>query len=192
MDVGRPFAVFTAGGIGAGKTLMADLLCRHFVLASLDADAITAAVAARRPNRTHWASRPAALHLLDRWQDKLIELRAPMLVNTTAADLGFVRLLQARLAQNGYRTAIIFVHSPLTDCIARNALRDHPRPDAAVLATHRACTAHRDELAAIFRHFQAITNLGDECAFTTQLGLRIIPWLQRLGIDRHQPKRAMI
>ncbi len=179
-DRARPFALFTAGPVGAGKSELTAVLLERYDLASLDSDEITAFLAALKPERSFWALRPLALRLLDRWQGALIARSASLLVNTTAADLAFVGSLQDRLAAQGYACAMVFVVADAAECHARNAARSNPRPDHAVERTLAVCSVNRPALERMFVQFQTVENRGGIAMFRERTRREIWSWLDRL------------
>ena len=176
--------MFTAGPVGAGKSELTATLLDRYDLASLDSDEITAVLASLRPARPFWASRPLALRLLDRWQEVLISRGVPLLVNTTAADLGFVQTLRDRLVTHDYRCAMIFVVADAHECSARNAARPHPRPVDAIARTLAACAVNRPALERLFPDFHAVANRGGIGVFHDRIRREIWPWLDRLPAPR--------
>lgn len=155
---GKPLALFTGGPIGAGKSVLGDHVAALLGLVSLDADSLTAQVAAMRPRRPFWDSRPTALRLLDCWQNQVIASGTPVLVQTTASDGPYTLALQQRYSQAGFATAMAFVDAPDDLCRQRNAARRHPRPVFALEKSLKLSREHLPAYRAAFPRFASFTN----------------------------------
>lgn len=173
---GKPLALFTGGPIGAGKSLLGDHVADRLGLVSLDADTLTAQVAARRPARPFWDSRPTALRLLDCWQDKIIAKGSSVLVQTTASDGPYTLALEQRYHDAGFATAMAFVDAPDALCRQRNAMRPHPRPAAALEDSLAQSRMHLPAYRKAFPRFACFTNAGTAGDLLQQAA----PWITSL------------
>ncbi len=155
---GKPLALFTAGPIGAGKSLLGDHVATRLGLVSLDADTLTAQVAAIRPTRPFWDNRPTALRLLHCWQDRIIAEGSPVLVQTTGSDGPYTLALERCYRDAGFATAMMFIDAPDALCRQRNAKRPHPRPAAALEDSLVQARAHLPAYREAFTRFACFTN----------------------------------
>ena len=175
-----PLALFTAGAVGAGKSVLAEMVQDRHALVSLDADHILVELMRRRPRRCQESLRPLALRLLNHWQDMAIAQGASLLVNTTAANLLFVTRHRERLERTGYRTAMVFVAADEAACRHRNRARPLPRPlaaEAKFLQIHE----NLPSLESQFGHFLLVENRTGLADFRSRIAREVLPWVGDLA-----------
>lgn len=175
-----PLALFTGGATGAGKSVLAERVAAVEPLVSLDLDLIQAALVHLRPRRSPGSLRPLALRLLDRWQGIAIARRAPLLINTTAADLPFVTALRERLVLAGYRPAMVFVVAGETECRHRNRARPLPRP-AEAEQRFQQIRNNLPSLESQFDHFLCVENHGSLPDWHSAIERVVLPWVRELA-----------
>jgi predicted kinase len=144
----RPLALFTAGAPGAGKSMVIERL--DLPLVSLDPDRILDEIAGSASGAERRARLDDAFALLERRQAVLIAGGISLVVNTTAADLAFVRDLRTQLTAAGYLCAMIYVDAPLGQALDRNSRRLHPVPPETVRAKHARILANLAQLERLF------------------------------------------
>lgn len=185
-----------AGSPGAGKSTLLRVLAGGLGYSFIDSDHILShlmkksGLSLKMPDHeaeARHAVRSRAFDLLQAKQTLQIAGGHGLLIDTTAADLGFVRELRQSLMDQGYACRIVFVSVPLEVALRRNASRERSLPDHVVEQRHRLAESNKEALLALFGRdaYDEIDNgaegVPESRADVLKVAKKIRVWTERIA-----------
>jgi len=200
-------AIFFAGGPGAGKSDIANLMFLFTKSLSpygaklLDPDTyFEKALKASKENKVKMDFKDDkivdvyknSINIRDKLWDRFEEESLPMVIAGTGRDANNVFNIARMLMKKGYDTYMVFVDTSLETCLKRNASRERSLTEKDVKRMHKEATNNITVFENFFgSYFNLVDNNAD--AITTELkteleriGRRIItsPVYNKVGRDK--------